>query len=36
MSNLKLFQDKEIRSAWNETEEQWYFSVVGVMSALTS
>ena len=35
MSNIKLFQDKKIRSAWNETEEQWYFSVFDVVEALT-
>lgn len=35
MTNIKLFQDKKIRSAWNEEEEQWYFSVVDVVEALT-
>jgi prophage antirepressor-like protein len=35
MSNIKLFQDKKIRSKWNEQEEQWYFSVVDVVEALT-
>ena len=35
MSNIKLFQDKKIRSSWNEEEEQWYFSVVDVVEALT-
>lgn len=35
MSNIKLFQDKKIRSAWNKEEEQWYFSVVDVVEALT-
>ena len=35
MSNIKLFQDKKIRSAWNEEEEQWYFSIVDVVEALT-
>src|SRR5574344_746517 len=35
MSNIKLFQDKKIRSAWNEEEQQWYFSVVDVVEALT-
>lgn len=35
MTNIKLFQDKKIRSEWNEKEEQWYFSVVDVVAALT-
>ena len=35
MSNIKLFQDKKIRSEWNEEEEQWYFSVADVVGALT-
>ena len=35
MNNIKLFQDKKIRSVWNEEEEQWYFSVVDVVEALT-
>lgn len=35
MSNIKLFQSKQIRSVWNEEEEQWYFSVVDVVEALT-
>lgn len=35
MTNIKLFQDKRIRSVWNEEEEQWYFSVVDVVEALT-
>lgn len=35
MSNIKLFQDKKIRSVWNEEELQWYFSVVDVVGALT-
>lgn len=35
MTNIKLFQDKKIRSAWNEEEDQWYFSVVDVVEALT-
>ncbi|MBP3838630.1 MAG: Bro-N domain-containing protein [Prevotella sp.] len=35
MTNIKLFQDKKIRSVWNDDEEQWYFSVVDVVAALT-
>lgn len=35
MSNIKLFQDKKIRSVWNEKEGQWYFVVEDVVAALT-
>ena len=31
----KLFDDKQIRTVWNEREEEWYFSVVDVVGALT-
>lgn len=30
-----LFEDKEIRSVWNSEKEDYYFSVVDVISALT-
>ena len=33
--NLQLFEDQPIRTAWNEEEEEWYFSVVDVVWALT-
>lgn len=35
MNNIKLFRDKKIRSQWNEEEQQWYFSIVDVVEALT-
>lgn len=35
MNNIKLFQDKKIRSQWNEEKQQWYFSIVDVVEALT-
>ena len=35
MSNIKLFQSKEIRSIWNEEDEQWYFVVSDVVQVLT-
>ena len=31
----KLFEDKEIRSVWDYEKEEYYFSVVDVISALT-
>ena len=33
-NSLKLFEDKQIRSVWNEKEEEWYFSVVDVVAVL--
>lgn len=35
MKSLKLFQEKSIRSLWDDQEEQWYFSVIDVVAALT-
>lgn len=35
MNSIKLFQSAQIRSVWNEEEQQWYFSVVDVVGALT-
>ncbi len=32
---LQLFESQTIRSAWNETEEKWYFSIVDVVGVLT-
>ena len=35
MANIKVFENKKIRTQWNEQEEDWYFSVVDVIEALT-
>ena len=35
MSNIKVFEDRKIRTRWNEQEEDWYFSVVDVVAILT-
>jgi DNA-damage-inducible protein D len=35
MSNIKLFEDKNIRSVWDEKEQKWYFSIVDVVGVLT-
>ena len=35
MSNIKLFEEKKVRSVYNELEEKWYFSVIDVIQILT-
>lgn len=32
---IQLFEDKRIRTAWNEEKEEWYFSIVDVVAVLT-
>ena len=32
---IQLFEDQQIRTAWNETEEEWYFSIADVVQVLT-
>ncbi|MBS6833399.1 MAG: hypothetical protein KH216_11380 [Clostridiales bacterium] len=34
-AKLQLFEDKAIRTAWDEEKEEWYFSVVDVVGVLT-
>ena len=34
-NKIQLFENKKIRTAWNEETEEWYFSVVDVVSVLT-
>jgi prophage antirepressor-like protein len=34
-SAIKLFETRQVRTAWNEDEEEWYFSVVDVVGVLT-
>ncbi len=35
MDKIQLFEDKRIRTAWDEENEEWYFSVVDVVGVLT-
>ena len=32
---IKMFGDRKVRSVWDETAEEWYFSVVDVVAVLT-
>lgn len=33
---VKLFEEKKVRSVWNEEAEKWYFSIVDVIAILTN
>ncbi|MCF2446342.1 Bro-N domain-containing protein [Dyadobacter sp. CY345] len=35
MSNIKLFEEKKVRSHWSVEKEVWYFSVIDVIQILT-
>lgn len=34
-NSIQLFEDRKIRTAWDEEKEEWYFSVVDVVAALS-
>ncbi len=34
-NKIQIFEDKRIRTAWNEETEEWYFSVIDVVGVLT-
>ena len=36
MSTLALFEEKQVRRAWNQAEEKWYFSIDDVVEVLTA
>lgn len=33
--DIQLFENKQIRTAWDNEKEEWYFSVVDVIAVLT-
>ncbi|MDI9471588.1 MAG: BRO family protein [Bacillota bacterium] len=35
MDEIKIYENKEIRSVWDNDKEEWYFSVVDVVGVLT-
>ena len=35
MNNLKLFEEKKVRTYWDAIQEKWYFSVIDVIEILT-
>ena len=34
-NKIKVFENKQVRTLWNANEEEWYFSVVDIVSVLT-
>ena len=34
MANIKVFEDKKVRTVWDEAKEDWWFSAVDVVSIL--
>ena len=34
-NSIQLFEDRKIRTAWDEEQEEWYFSVVDVVAVLS-
>ena len=34
-SKIQLYDNQPIRTAWDEENEEWYFSIVDVIGALT-
>ena len=33
--SIQLFEDQKIRTAWDAEKEEWYFSIIDVISVLT-
>ena len=35
MNEIKIYDNKQIRSAWDDEKEEWYFSIVDIVGVLT-
>ncbi len=33
--NIRIFEERKVRTVWDEEKEEWYFSVVDVVAVLT-
>jgi len=33
--NIKIFEERKVRTAWDDETEEWYFSIVDVVGVLT-
>lgn len=34
-NRIQLFEQKQVRTLWDEEQEKWYFSIVDVVGVLT-
>ena len=34
-NSIKLFEEKRVRTVWDDQQEKWYFSVIDVIAVLT-
>ena len=34
-AEIKLFEEKKVRRIWDAEKEQWYFSIIDIIEALT-
>lgn len=32
---IKLFEEKKVRTIWDDEKEMWYFSIIDVIAVLT-
>ncbi len=35
MQELKIFEEKQIRTVWDEVQEKWYFCIIHIVQILT-
>ena len=35
MQELKIFEEKQIRTVWDEVQEKWYFCIIDIVEILT-
>lgn len=36
MSNIKIFENRKVRTQWDAEKEDWWFSVVDIVGILTN
>ncbi|MEI6556168.1 MAG: hypothetical protein WCL70_11305 [Paludibacter sp.] len=34
-NKIQLFEEKKVRTTWNDETEEWYFSILDVVGVLT-